>query len=97
VRVAVVEEIASLEAAAWDALSDGSQPFVRHAFLHALEKTGRVGGASGWEARGLHPPGGWGPPAESPSKPPGIATAGPSHCASTGWIIPPPRGGKKSQ
>jgi predicted N-acyltransferase len=49
VRVAVVEEIASLEAAAWDALSDGSQPFVRHAFLHALEKTGRVGGASGWQ------------------------------------------------
>ncbi|NBW89770.1 MAG: GNAT family N-acetyltransferase [Gammaproteobacteria bacterium] len=48
-RVAVVEEIASLEAAAWDALSDGSQPFVRHAFLHALEKTGRVGGASGWQ------------------------------------------------
>ncbi len=40
--------IADLDAAAWDALTDGS-PCVAHAFLAALERTGCVGTAIGWE------------------------------------------------
>lgn len=32
----------------WDALSDGANPFVSHAFLHALEASGSVSDSSGW-------------------------------------------------
>jgi predicted N-acyltransferase len=47
-RIRVVPRIADLDAAAWDALTDGS-PCVAHAFLAALERTGCVGTAIGWE------------------------------------------------
>lgn len=40
-----IEQIASQE---WDALFPHDYPFVRHAFLLALEKGGSVGGRSGW-------------------------------------------------
>lgn len=40
--------LASIEAAAWDALA-GNQPFVRHAFLLALEESGCLGEGSGWQ------------------------------------------------
>jgi uncharacterized protein len=47
----VIAEIAStvsaLDAAQWDALSNGN-PFVSHAFLSVLETSGSVGGRSGW-------------------------------------------------
>ncbi|MGE8361347.1 GNAT family N-acetyltransferase [Pseudomonas sp.] len=33
----------------WDALLPGAQPFLRHAFLSALEDSGSVGGRSGWQ------------------------------------------------
>ncbi|MEW6120347.1 MAG: GNAT family N-acetyltransferase [Pseudomonadota bacterium] len=46
--VRVVTRIADLDAAAWDALA-GESPFVRHAFLDALEATGCVGAHIGWE------------------------------------------------
>ncbi|MCA1977993.1 MAG: GNAT family N-acetyltransferase [Thiobacillus sp.] len=46
--VRVVPRIADLDAAAWDALA-GESPFVRHAFLHALEATACVGAHIGWE------------------------------------------------
>ncbi|MFN3715191.1 MAG: GNAT family N-acetyltransferase [Thiobacillus sp.] len=46
--VRVVTRIADLDAGAWDALA-GESPFVRHAFLHALETTGCVGAHIGWE------------------------------------------------
>ncbi len=46
--VRVVRRIADLDPAAWDALA-GDTPFLRHAFLHALEATGCVGPAIGWE------------------------------------------------
>ncbi len=36
-----------MQAGEWNALA-GGQPFVRHEFLHALERTGCVGGRSGW-------------------------------------------------
>ena len=32
----------------WDALTDRGNPFMRHAFLAALERSGSVGGRSGW-------------------------------------------------
>src|SRR5580693_4974016 len=56
----VVPSIAALDAAAWDACAnppgrsfeeaEGERfnPFVSHAFLHALEASGSVGGRSGW-------------------------------------------------
>lgn len=44
--------IAELPAPDWDALA-GDAPFVRHAFLDALEHCGCVGADSGWEASHL--------------------------------------------
>ncbi len=37
----------------WDALTDGGNPFVSHAFLSALEDSGSTGGSSGWQAAPL--------------------------------------------
>ncbi len=39
--------ITAIPAATWDRLA-GSQPFVRHAFLAALEESGSVGAGTGW-------------------------------------------------
>ncbi|MGH6797855.1 MAG: GNAT family N-acetyltransferase [Roseiarcus sp.] len=56
----VVSSIAAIDAAAWDACAnppgrsfeeaEGERfnPFITHAFLHALEASGSVGGRSGW-------------------------------------------------
>lgn len=44
--------LADIPAAAWDALA-GDQPFLRHAFLHALEASGCVAPDSGWTPRHL--------------------------------------------
>jgi uncharacterized protein len=41
--------IAEVGAAAWDACAGDDNPFVRYAFLHALEATGCVGGRTGWQ------------------------------------------------
>ncbi|WP_217474918.1 GNAT family N-acetyltransferase [Stutzerimonas stutzeri] len=44
--------LAEIEPARWDALlGDDPQPFVRHAFLSALEDSGSVGGRTGWRAQ----------------------------------------------
>jgi predicted N-acyltransferase len=48
-----VERIATLPAAEWDALEATGNPFVRHAFLAALEATACVGGSTGWLPRHL--------------------------------------------
>lgn len=40
--------VAQLPASEWDALTDGANPFVTHAFLGALETSASVGGRSGW-------------------------------------------------
>jgi uncharacterized protein len=50
-RTRVVADIGALSASQWDALAgtEGSGPFARHAFLHALQSTGCVGGDSGWD------------------------------------------------
>ncbi|MDE1916953.1 MAG: N-acetyltransferase [Sphingomonadales bacterium] len=47
--------IAALPAAEWDALTDGANPFVSHAFLAAMEESASVdrlgeGGHTGWQA-----------------------------------------------
>jgi hypothetical protein len=44
----VTAGIAGLPAAEWDALTDGTNPFVSHAFLSAIEDSGSVGRRSGW-------------------------------------------------
>ncbi len=41
--------VAGLDAAQWDAVAGGGNPFVSHAFLSALEASGSVGGGSGWQ------------------------------------------------
>jgi predicted N-acyltransferase len=46
--IRVVPRMADLDSAAWDALA-GDSPFLRHAFLHALETSGCVGPDIGWE------------------------------------------------
>jgi len=47
------DAIAELPAAAWDALRGDDNPFVSHAFLHALERGGCIRGAWGWQAHHL--------------------------------------------
>ncbi|WP_374414175.1 GNAT family N-acetyltransferase [Novosphingobium colocasiae] len=45
----VAHGVGELPAQQWDALTDGGNPFVSHAFLTALEQSGSVGGDSGWQ------------------------------------------------
>ena len=42
--------IAEIDPAEWDACAGSGNPFVRHAFLSILERSGSVGGMSGWQA-----------------------------------------------
>lgn len=49
VTVAIAPGVGSFGAGEWDALTDGGNPFVSHAFLTALEDSGSVGGRSGWD------------------------------------------------
>ncbi|MBT9540348.1 GNAT family N-acetyltransferase [Thiobacillus sp.] len=46
--IRVIPRMADLDPTAWDALA-GDSPFLRHAFLHALEASGCVGADIGWE------------------------------------------------
>ena len=45
--------VAAVEAAAWDALAGGSNPFAGHDFLSLLEESGSVGPGTGWQAAPL--------------------------------------------
>ena len=45
----VVPSLASVAVARWNALDHGSSPFTEHGFLVALERSGSVGTAAGWE------------------------------------------------
>ena len=45
--------VAAIDAAAWDALHDGGNPFVGHAFLSLLEHSDSVGPGTGWQAAPL--------------------------------------------
>src|SRR3990167_4116203 len=44
-----LNSINEIAASQWDALLTDAQPFLRHAFLSALEDSGSVGGRSGWQ------------------------------------------------
>lgn len=46
----IVESLGAIPASLWDALV-GDYPFLRHAFLRALETSGCVGKSAGWEPR----------------------------------------------
>ena len=48
-----IDVLAEIEAAQWDALHDGSNPFVAHAFLSGLETQGALLARNGWTARHL--------------------------------------------
>lgn len=52
-RLAVSAHLAmtDIDAAAWDALAGDASPFLRHAFLLALEQSGCVTAATGWAPR----------------------------------------------
>ncbi|WP_407315611.1 GNAT family N-acetyltransferase [Pseudomonas sp. nanlin1] len=49
----VLQSLSSLPAADWDALLTEASPFLRHAFLSALEDSGSLGPQSGWRAEHL--------------------------------------------
>jgi hypothetical protein len=49
----IVERIADIPAVEWDTLESSGNPFLRHAFLEALEVSGCVGADSGWLPRHL--------------------------------------------
>ncbi len=46
----VHEGVASLPAAEWDVMAGAEQPFLSHAFLSAMERSGSVGEGTGWRA-----------------------------------------------
>jgi len=49
-QLRVIQQIAGIDENQWDALlANDSSPFLRHAFLNTLEKTGCVGGNTGWQ------------------------------------------------
>lgn len=47
-RTSISTSITDIDPAAWDALNPGGAPFLRHAFLAALEQSGCVGARTGW-------------------------------------------------
>ena len=52
-RITIHENLADIPAAAWNALTDGRDPFLRHEFLVALERHNCVGEQFGWLPRHL--------------------------------------------
>jgi hypothetical protein len=48
-RTSISTSFTDIDAAAWDALNPGGVPFLRHAFLAALEHSGCVGAGTGWQ------------------------------------------------
>ncbi|MFG6667204.1 GNAT family N-acetyltransferase [Halomonas sp. HNIBRBA4712] len=51
--LATLSSIDSVAAPAWNALVSREQPFLRHAFLAALERSGSASAATGWQPRHL--------------------------------------------
>src|SRR3990172_5299763 len=52
-HVSVVDNFEKIPASGWNALVDGSNPFLRHEFLSALESTGCVSAKTGWQPQHL--------------------------------------------
>ena len=53
VQAETIERIADVAAADWDRLDSAGNPFLRHAFLEALESSGCIGADAGWIPRHL--------------------------------------------
>ncbi|MDI3439057.1 GNAT family N-acetyltransferase [Erwinia sp. V90_4] len=49
----LLTQLADIPASQWDALTPNAQPFMRHAFLSALEESGSVNRATGWQPQHL--------------------------------------------
>jgi len=49
-RARYLDSIAQIDAAAWNSLLGGNQPFLRHEFLLALEESGCATARTGWRA-----------------------------------------------
>ena len=49
ISVRLETSVSDIPQGQWDALTDGGNPFVTHAFLSALEDSGSTGGNSGWQ------------------------------------------------
>lgn len=49
-KARILQAVGDVPAPQWDALTDGGNPFVSHAFLTAMEDSGSVGGRSGWRS-----------------------------------------------
>lgn len=47
--ISLATAVSSIPPAEWDALHDGSNPFISHDFLALLEDSGSVGGRTGWQ------------------------------------------------
>lgn len=45
----VANSVSALDASAWNSCAGGSNPFVRHAFLSAIERSESVGPGTGWQ------------------------------------------------
>ncbi|MGI4732201.1 MAG: GNAT family N-acetyltransferase [Janthinobacterium lividum] len=50
VTARLADGVGSIAAADWDACAGGGNPFLSHAFLHALERSASVGARTGWQA-----------------------------------------------
>jgi len=53
ISVRLATSVSDLPPDQWDALTDGGNPFVSHAFLAAMEDSRSVGGRSGWQSTPL--------------------------------------------
>ncbi|HEX8540614.1 MAG TPA: GNAT family N-acetyltransferase [Pseudomonas sp.] len=51
--VQTTDSLSTIAPSQWDALVSGNSPFLRHAFLSALEDSGSLGSRSGWRAEHL--------------------------------------------
>lgn len=47
-RIEIRDSLADVDPSAWDALTDGTEPFLRHAFLEGLERHDCLGRRYGW-------------------------------------------------
>ena len=52
-KIVLGASIATVDAALWDSLEHEGVPFLKHAFLAALESSGAVGAGTGWTPRPL--------------------------------------------
>ncbi len=53
ITIRLIERISEISPEAWDACAGPGDPFVRHAFLNALEESGSVSAEAGWMPRHL--------------------------------------------